>query len=76
MAAMMLAAPEITVETAGSFSERDLADLCDASESAVLEGDGFGWLGPPPRHNAAQGFAASITTNFVAPTPADGPDAP
>ncbi len=102
---MTLTAPEFTVERAGSFSEPDLADLCDASESAILEGGGFGWLSPPPRrvlerywsgvilvperelflgridrviagsaqlvkpprNNEAQGFAASITTNFVAP---------
>ena len=102
---MMTTAPEITVEKAESFSRRDLADLCDAAESAILEGGGFGWLSPPPRqtlerywagvilvperqlflgrrdgvvagsaqlaapprNNEAQGFAASITTNFVAP---------
>ena len=41
--------PAISVEQATSFSARDLADLCDASESAILEGGGFGWLAPPPR---------------------------
>ena len=32
-------------EVAGS----DLNDLCDAAESAIEEGGGFGWLKPPPR---------------------------
>lgn len=97
--------PVIAVERIESFNERDLADLCDASETAILEGGGFGWLKPPPRrtlerywsgvllvpervlfvgrydgtiagsaqlvrpprNNEAQSFAASITTNFVAP---------
>ncbi|MDE0059785.1 MAG: GNAT family N-acetyltransferase [Defluviicoccus sp.] len=40
--------PAISVERATEFTARDLADLCDASESAILEGGGFGWLAPPP----------------------------
>ena len=97
--------PDIAVEKAESFTQRDLNDLCDASETAILEGGGFGWLTPPPRkilerywrgvllvperelfvgrlggtiagsgqlvrpprNNEAQAFAASTTTNFVAP---------
>ena len=31
------------------FSDEDLEDLCDAAESAILDGGGFGWLKPPPR---------------------------
>jgi RimJ/RimL family protein N-acetyltransferase len=27
----------------------DLDDLCDATEAAIIEGGGFGWLKPPPR---------------------------
>ena len=41
--------PAISVEKVTSFGSRDLADLCDASETAILEGGGFGWLSPPPR---------------------------
>ena len=41
--------PDISVERVESFTARDLADLCDASENAILEGGGFGWLIPPPR---------------------------
>ena len=46
---MTVTASEVTVEQADSFTERDLADLCDASETAIHEGGGFGWLTPPPR---------------------------
>ena len=28
----------------------DLDDLCDAAETAILDGGGFGWLKPPPRN--------------------------
>ncbi|MDE0175216.1 MAG: GNAT family N-acetyltransferase [Defluviicoccus sp.] len=41
--------PDISVERVESFTARDLAGLCDASENAILEGGGFGWLIPPPR---------------------------
>ena len=87
------------------ISDADLADLCDATEAAIIDGGGFGWLTPPsrqllerywkgvllipnrslfvarlngtivgsaqlvrpPRNNEAQAFAATITTNFIAP---------
>ena len=41
--------PDIAVEKVERFAGGDLADLCDASETAILEGGGFGWLTPPPR---------------------------
>jgi ribosomal protein S18 acetylase RimI-like enzyme len=31
------------------FSGTDLDDLCEATEAAIVEGGGFGWLKPPPR---------------------------
>ncbi|MSP68523.1 MAG: GNAT family N-acetyltransferase [Alphaproteobacteria bacterium] len=31
------------------FHGRDLADLCDAAEAAIQDGNGFGWLKPPAR---------------------------
>ena len=39
----------ISVERLEKFEGSDLADLCDATETAVLAGGGFGWLKPPPR---------------------------
>jgi len=31
------------------FTTRDLEELCDATDAAILDGGGFGWLKPPPR---------------------------
>ena len=38
-----------TVGKAYELSDANVADLCDAAESAILDGGGFGWLSPPPR---------------------------
>ncbi len=37
------------VERLTQYSHTDLDDLCEATESAIVEGGGFGWLRPPPR---------------------------
>ncbi len=42
--------PSATVERLSAFRGPDLHDLCDATEAAILDGGGFGWLKPPPRH--------------------------
>ena len=42
-------APRLAVERLTQYSGTDLDDLCDATESAITEGGGFGWLKPPPR---------------------------
>ncbi len=39
----------IEIEQANELSDGDIADLCDAAETAILDGGGFGWLKPPPR---------------------------
>src|SRR4029077_6906807 len=44
----MLSAKE-RVEPLTRYSGTDLDDLCEATESAIVEGGGFGWLKPPPR---------------------------
>src|SRR5438094_3776174 len=55
MAALMAAmtgtgpAGKITVEHLTQYSGTDLDDLCEATESAIVEGGGFGWLTPPAR---------------------------
>ena len=43
-------AGRISVERLTQYSGTDLDDLCDATEAAIVEGGGFGWLKPPPRH--------------------------
>ena len=42
--------PTTKVEQLTSLAGGDLHDLCDATEAAILDGGGFGWLSPPPRH--------------------------
>ena len=39
----------VSVDRLTKFSGTDLDDLCEATESAITEGGGFGWLKPPPR---------------------------
>ena len=39
----------ISVDRLSRCSGTDLDDLCEATESAIMEGGGFGWLKPPPR---------------------------
>jgi ribosomal protein S18 acetylase RimI-like enzyme len=41
--------PRIGFERLTQYAGTDLDDLCEATESAILEGGGFGWLKPPPR---------------------------
>jgi ribosomal protein S18 acetylase RimI-like enzyme len=39
----------VSVEKLDGFSGTDLADLCEATEAAIDEGGGFGWVRKPPR---------------------------
>jgi ribosomal protein S18 acetylase RimI-like enzyme len=49
MAAVSGPAGKITVERLTQYSGTDLDDLCEATESAIEEGGGFGWLTVPTR---------------------------
>jgi ribosomal protein S18 acetylase RimI-like enzyme len=42
-------AGKVTVEHLTQYSGTDLDDICEATESAIAEGGGFGWLKVPPR---------------------------
>jgi ribosomal protein S18 acetylase RimI-like enzyme len=44
-----ISAATISVERVTRYFGTDLDDLCEATESAITEGGGFGWLKPPPR---------------------------
>lgn len=44
-----VSAGRITVERLTQYSGTDLDDLCEATESAIVEGGGFGWLKVPAR---------------------------
>lgn len=46
----MTASPSTGVARLTSFAGTDLEDLCEATEGAIREGGGFGWLKAPPRH--------------------------
>ncbi|HZT89083.1 MAG TPA: GNAT family N-acetyltransferase [Stellaceae bacterium] len=39
----------VAVEPLTQYTGTDLDDLCEATEQAIVEGGGFGWLKPPPR---------------------------
>lgn len=41
--------PHLKVELAERLKGGDLNDLCEAAETAIRTGGGFGWLQPPPR---------------------------
>lgn len=43
-------APATAVELITELIGADLHDLCDAAESAIQDGGGFGWLRAPERH--------------------------
>src|SRR5665213_2748595 len=52
MAAMSDIRPKakVAIERLMQCAGTDLDDLCEATEAAIVEGGGFGWLKPPPRH--------------------------
>ncbi len=41
--------PTAKVERVTAISDDELEQLCEATEEAILDGNGFGWLQPPPR---------------------------
>ena len=41
--------PKLDVARLAELSDQDLSDLCEATEGAILDGGGFGWVKPPPR---------------------------
>src|SRR3546814_17831546 len=41
--------PNAVVEKVAALSDDELDELCEAAAKAILDGNGFGWLTPPPR---------------------------
>ncbi len=37
------------IEKVVEFQSGDLEQLCDVADEAIIDGNGFGWLNPPPR---------------------------
>ncbi|MGE0416908.1 MAG: N-acetyltransferase family protein [Acetobacteraceae bacterium] len=43
------ATPDLLVERIEEFTDDDLHALCEATDAAIIDGGGFGWLNPPGR---------------------------
>src|ERR1051326_1055905 len=41
--------PHYLVEHVEELDEHDLAALCEATDAAIIDGGGFGWINPPGR---------------------------
>ena len=46
----------LTVERAEALDDADLADLCEATDAAIIEGGGFGWVAPQGREALTRHF--------------------
>ncbi|MFM8613851.1 MAG: GNAT family N-acetyltransferase, partial [Alphaproteobacteria bacterium] len=51
---------DLAVELANQISDADLADLCEATDAAIIEGGGFGWLEPQGREALARHFRRTL----------------
>jgi ribosomal protein S18 acetylase RimI-like enzyme len=43
------AKPKVSVDRIATFTEEDLLALCEATDAAIIDGGGFGWVTPPGR---------------------------
>ena len=41
--------PEVLIERLTEFTEDDMHALCEATDAAIIDGGGFGWVNPPGR---------------------------
>jgi ribosomal protein S18 acetylase RimI-like enzyme len=41
--------PKLSIQPASRLDAADLHDLCEATDMAIIDGGGFGWVAPPPR---------------------------
>src|SRR6202034_3840028 len=49
MSQPMLPSPQFLVEHVEELDDDDLAALCEATDAAIIDGGGFGWVNPPGR---------------------------
>ncbi len=47
---------ELSVERVFSLDETELSELCEATDAAIIEGGGFGWVAPQGRESLARYF--------------------
>jgi len=52
---------KIIIEKTNVLKPGDLEDLCDATEAAIKEGGGFGWIDVPPRKTLENYWRGVIT---------------
>jgi ribosomal protein S18 acetylase RimI-like enzyme len=52
--------PKLTVECVTGLSDDDLQALCEATDAAILDGGGFGWVHPPGRQALERYFRGVI----------------
>ena len=45
-----------SVERIAGFTDEELADLCEATDAAIIGGGGFGWVSPPGRQSLERYF--------------------
>lgn len=50
------AVPALSVERAEALTDADLADLCEATDAAIIAGGGFGWVEPQGRELLSRHF--------------------
>ena len=50
---------ELFVERLTTFTDEDLNALCEATDAAIIDGGGFGWVQPPGRR-AMEGYFRGV----------------
>ncbi|MBP0495290.1 GNAT family N-acetyltransferase [Pararoseomonas indoligenes] len=50
----------LSVERVTALDEADMADLCEATDAAIIEGGGFGWLAPQGREALTRHFSGVL----------------
>jgi ribosomal protein S18 acetylase RimI-like enzyme len=53
--------PSLKVENIFKLNQADLNDICDATEAAIEDGGGFGWVNVPPRDTLERYWQGVIT---------------
>jgi ribosomal protein S18 acetylase RimI-like enzyme len=48
--------PKLTVDCVDKLEDDDLQSLCEATNAAILDGGGFGWVNPPERQSLERYF--------------------
>ncbi len=57
-----IAAPaaELAVERVTTLADHEMAELCEATDAAIIEGGGFGWVGPQGRAALERHFRGTL----------------